>query len=193
MKPFVPWILVGTLAVGLVGVVVYYRGALDSGTAELTAAQQKYSALEMSSAAALKEANEKVAAAHLKIMEVATEAGKKVMEISAQADARTKAVADDANERLKEANLPEVTVLTGFRKGLLSSGSVAGVKNTSSTAVSLTLTATRPSTGQSKTFRIVVDPSAAKEIGEQEGWAFVKGDQLKVEQPGHKSKTWALN
>ena len=215
MKPFIPWTLAAIFAVGSAATLLYYRGVLEGKTAELSAAQARYASLESSSAAALKDVNEKLATAQLKLVETTTAADKKVMEISARADAnakaiadeaskkiqevssqgdaRAKAIADEAGERLKEASLPEVTVLAGFRKGVLSSGSVANVRNVSSTSISLTLTATRSSTNQRRMFRLVVDPNAAKEIGEQEGWAFVKGDVLKVEQPGHKPKTWALN
>ena len=215
MKPLVPWTLAALFAIGSAGTLFYYRGVLEGKTAELSAAQARYASLESSSAAALKDVNEKLAMAQLKLVETATAADKKVMEISAradanakaisdeasrkmqevssQADARAKAIADEASERLKEASLPEVTVLVGFRKGVLSSGSVAIVRNVSSTAISLALTAMRPNANRRKIFRFVVDPNAAKEIGEQEGWAFVKGDVLKVEQPGHKPKIWALN
>ena len=84
-------------------------------------------------------------------------------------------------------------MLIGFRKALMSSGSVAGLTNVSPSSVSLTVTASRPTTNQSKVFRFVVDSNRLKEFGEQEGWPFIKGDQLKVEQPGHKTKIWIFS
>ena len=193
MKPAIPWALSALLAVGAVSLHFYYRGALEAKSVEVASAQGKYAKLEASSATALKDANDKLTVAQAKFVDLAADAGKKVQEIAAQAEARTRALSAEANERLKEANLPEVTVLAGFRKALMSSGSVAGFRNVSRSAVSLTVTALRPSSGQSKLFRLVVDSSTAKEIGEQEGWAFIAGDQLKVEQPGHKPKTWTVN
>ena len=171
----------------------YYRGALEAKSAELASAQEKYSKLESTSASALKDASDKLTSTQSKLVEVASEASKKVQEAAAQAEVRTQALAAEANERLKEASLPEVTVLVGFRKALMASGSVAGLKNVSPSSVSLTVTATRPSTNQSKVFRFVVDSNGVKEFGEQEGWPFIKGDQLKVEQPGHKTKIWTFS
>ena len=193
MKSAVPWALSAVLALGAIGMNFYYRGALEAKTAELASAQERYTKLEATSSAALKDASDRLTSTQSKLVEVATEASKKVQEVSAQAEARTQALAAEANERLKEASLPEVTVLVGFRKALMASGSVAGLKNVSPSSVSLTVTASRPSTGQSKMFRFVIDSSGVREFGEQEGWAFIKGDQLKVEQPGHKGKIWTFS
>jgi dsDNA-specific endonuclease/ATPase MutS2 len=193
MKPAIPWALCAVLAIGTIGMNFYYRGALETKSAELSAAQEKYAKLESSSSAALKDASDKLTSTQSKLVEVATDASKKVQELAAQAEARTQALAAEANAKLQEANLPEVTVLVGFRKALMSSGSVARLKNVSPASISLTVTASRPSTAQSKMFRFVIDSSGIKEFGEQEGWAFIKGDQLKVEQPGHKGKIWTLS
>ena len=193
MKQALPWVLVALLAAGAAALHFHYRGALDAKTAELEVAKENYAKLEASTATALADANSRLTASQTKLVEFASEATKKVQEIAAQAEERTQALAAEANEKIRTANLPEVAVLVGFRKALLSSGNVAGIKSTSSSSAPISVTAARPSTGQSRNYQFVIDANGVKEVGEQQGWAFVKGDTLKVEQPGHKPKTWVFN
>lgn len=99
----------------------------------------------------------------------------------------------EANERLQEASLPEATVSVGFRAALISSGNVAQIKNISAQSIAIKVTASRPSTGKSEEFEAVIDPGASEELGEKEGWAFVSGDSVTIDQADHKSKTYTMN
>jgi hypothetical protein len=118
----------------------------------------------------VKEANEKINAAHEKIQQVAT----------------------DAHRKIQAANQPEPTVLVSFRKSLFGSGSVATIKNSSSQSISVSLVAERPSTNESRPFSTIIDGGMSKEIGEREGWAFLAGDTLNVSQPNHKSVSYSF-
>ncbi len=105
---------------------------------------------------------------------------------------RLATVTAEADARLRAASLPEATAIVDFRKALLSSGSVAVIRNTSDGSSPFSLQVERPSTSKQQRFETVIDGSGSKEVGEGQGWAFVPGDRITVGQPGHKPLTFTL-
>ena len=79
--------------------------------------------------------------------------------------------------KFKDAPLP---ALLDFRAGAPGKGFVAQVENQSADALSLTVEAQRPSTGEKKSFELNVPPRGVSEIGAGDGWAFTNGDTLLV-------------
>lgn len=96
----------------------------------------------------------------------------------------------DANQKIHAANQPEVEIQISFRKALLSSGNVAILRNFSGQTIAITVAIERPSSGQNKGYELTLDPNQIKEIGGQEGWAFISGDTIKVSQSAHKGSTF---
>lgn len=107
-----------------------------------------------------------------------------------EANDKCKQLAYDSSKRLRLANQPEIQVHVSFRKAFLSSGIVARVENLSSQIIAMTASVERPSSGQKSIFDMTLDRGQSKEIGEREGWAFVPGDTIVVNQPDHKSRTF---
>jgi hypothetical protein len=89
-------------------------------------------------------------------------------------------------KQLEAARLPESQVQVTLRKALVTSGNVAGIKNTSGQVIAITAEIERPASGLKKGFSITLDPGQTREIGGLEGWAFAPGDKIRVSQPGHK-------
>lgn len=71
----------------------------------------------------------------------------------------------------------------------MSSGNVASFNNTAGQTIAVTINVNRAS-GQSRSFDVTLDTGMTKEIGEREGWAFIRGDTITVRQAEHKSKTF---
>lgn len=190
MSKVVPWLVAAMFAIAAAVLHFHYQGVIASKDAELTAVQDQLKAMAASSETKLKAVSEQVAAAEQKASEIAAKAAEKVQEIAAAASAKVEEVKAEASTKLQAASLPEATVNVTFRKAIFSSGQVAVIANTSPAAISATFTASRPSTGVSKSIDLTLDPNRPKEIGEREGWAFVAGDRVQVEQPGHKGRTF---
>jgi|SRR5579862_3849236 len=124
---------------------------------------------------------------------------------AAQADAATaradaaseKDAADQAQQEADYQSLPEVPCTLGFGSpGLFSSehGSVASIENVDSDQVALNIKIERPSDGTSKTIDdFVIDGHQSRDLGEDEGWAFVSGDKITLSEGGHKAETWTMN
>jgi hypothetical protein len=91
-----------------------------------------------------------------------------------EANQRQNEIVEEANKKLQSANQPEVPVTVGFRGAFFGSGSVAHITNQSNQSIAVK----------------VIDGGMSKEIGEQEGWAFVSGDTVTIEQAGHKSRSY---
>ena len=181
MKKSIPWIISIVLAVVLMAVFFHYEDVIKERDIRLDAASAKLSALTAESDAKLREANAKAERAASAVQQLATEAR-----------SRIETVTQEASQRLAAANLPEATVAVSTRKAVLSSGNVAILKNTSDESIGIFIVATRPSVNRQRRFEVTLDPQSAKEIGEREGWAFVPGDTVTVEQPGHKSRIFTL-
>jgi len=94
---------------------------------------------------------------------------------------------NEANQRIQSASQPEVEATVSFRKALLYSGSVVVITNRSNQTIALQADIERPSSSQTKSLTITLDPASSKEIGEREGWAFIPQDQITLSQAGHKS------
>lgn len=189
MSKVVPWLVAAVFAIAAAVLHFHYQGVIASKDAELTSVQDQLKAMAASSEAKLKAVSEQVAAAEQKASEIAAKAAEKVQEIAAAASAKVEEVKAEASTKLQAASLPEATVNVAFRKAIFSSGHVAVITNTSPATISATITASRPS-GVGKRFDLTLDPNRPKEIGEREGWAFVAGDRVQVEQPGHKGRTF---
>lgn len=89
-------------------------------------------------------------------------------------------------KQLEAARLPEPNVQVTLRKGFVTTGNVAGFKNTSNQIIAITAELERLSSSLKKSFAITLDPGQVREMGGLEGWAFVPGDKIKISQPGHK-------
>jgi hypothetical protein len=117
---------------------------------------------------------------------------------TAQADAASeKEAADQAQQDLAYQSLPEVPCTLGFGDpGLFSSehGSVASIENVGSDEAALNIHIERPSDGTSKTIEdFVIEGHQSRDLGEDEGWAFVSGDKITLSEGGHKDETWTMN
>jgi hypothetical protein len=73
------------------------------------------------------------------------------------------------------------------------SGSEAIVTNTNNEAEYVTITASRPSTGETKSWSCNIVESDYQEIGSSNGWAFQSGDQVTVSENGYQSLVWTMN
>ena|SRR5579883_1541381 len=117
---------------------------------------------------------------------------------TAQADASAaKEDAEKAQEELDYQSLPEVPCTLGFvQPGLFSSehGSIASIENVDSEEAALNIKIERPSDGTSKTIDdFVIEGHQSRDLGEDQGWAFVSGDKITLSEGGHKSETWTMN
>ena len=106
--------------------------------------------------------------------------------------AQSNKVVEDANMKISVASLPEVTANLSFRSAMMGSGLVVKITNSSGVSTPFTIEANRPSTGQSKSFEVVLDSGGMSEIGHSEGWPFIDGDTVTVSQPGHKSRVYSV-
>jgi hypothetical protein len=93
---------------------------------------------------------------------------------------------DEANKKIAYANLPDVPVKLSTSKGIVASGYVLQVQNTSDKTIAISLSVERPSDGKTKVYELTLDGGVFKRIGELEGWAFITGDKVKVAQSEHK-------
>jgi hypothetical protein len=168
-KNIIPWIISASLAGGLGWTWLNMDGQLARKNAELIELRERYNQL-------VTEANQKIQDANKRNAELAETANKRNADLAAQ-----------ANEKIQLANQPEVEVLVSFRKALLSNGNVAKFKSIAGTTIAIQLEIVRASTSASKTVELTIDPGQSVEIGEREGWAFISGDTIKVNQPAHKS------
>lgn len=149
---------------------------LDQKNNELIELQGKYNQL-------VSDANKKLQEANQRNMNLVAEANDKLEEASQ----RNASLTAEANEKIRLAQQPEVEVRVSFRKALLSSGNVAGLKNTSGITIAVIAEVSRPSSGSKRTYEFTLDPNQTAEIGEREGWAFVSGDKIEISQAQHKT------
>lgn len=156
-----PWVLSAVLGAGL----FWSQQESAKKDTALAHAQNRYDALKLDTNAEIAEINGKLAAADAKLSETV----------------------DAANRQLQVANLRETPMTVRFRKALITSGSVAQISNSGSESAAFSAVVERPSTSQSKKFEITPDSGAMKEIGENQGWAFVAGDTITIQHAGHKS------
>lgn len=168
----IPWVLSTVLACALGSTWFAMHTQLEQKDAELSDLRGKYRELAV-------EANRKL-----------EEANKRYNDTVVDANKRYNATVAEANQKIHAASLPEVGIQVGFRKALLSSGNVAILRNFSGQTIAITVAIERPSSGQNKGYELTLDPNQIKEIGGQEGWAFVSGDTIKISQPAHKDITF---
>jgi hypothetical protein len=90
----------------------------------------------------------------------------------------------EANSKIAYANQPAVPVTASVHKAVFASGSVLQVKNTSNKAIAVTLLIERG--GQRKETPLTIDAGLGKNIGENEGWAFISGDRFTITMPEHR-------
>lgn len=84
---------------------------------------------------------------------------------------------------------PEIPISVRFRKALLSSGLVASFKNETEDPFAVTLEFSRESTDRRDNRDLVLNKDQSREIGEREGWAFVKDDKIVLSRKGYKPVT----
>lgn len=174
MKAFIPWAFSITLATALGYLYVAKEREVTALAAEVRNLQ---GALQQVTA----DANEKIAAAH-----------SQTKQAKESAKAELEQLENIAQQRIDAANLKEVQVMVSFRKALLSSGQVAIIRSTSGQSIAITAVISRPSSNQSISREMALDPNQMVEIGQREGWAFIPGDVIKIEQPHHKSLSFAV-
>lgn len=88
--------------------------------------------------------------------------------------------------------LPAVPVKVAFRSEPFKKGKVVLVTNTSKQERAYTLNVTRPSTGESETFKVKVPPAAETRFAGEGVWAFEEGDQLQIALAGHAPTSVAI-
>ena len=173
---YLPWGLSTVLAIILAAVWMNLNQTIAQKDAEIAALQKQNVDL----------ANE----ANTKLGKLKEEANEKLKQLAEDATAKVQELANEANSKLQAANQPEVEVLVGFRKAMISSGKVATIKNAAGQSIAITVNIERPSSGGSRTFELTLDSGQVKEIGEREGWAFISGDRMVISQAGHKSMAY---
>lgn len=164
---FVPWALSAVLAALLLFVFISKGAEIKNQEQQLSELQNKYSLL-------VADTNKK-------------------QTLLDEASKRQSQIIDEANKLLTAANQPELTVSLSFRPAMMGNGLVATIRNTSGETIAITADIKRPSSHQSKNFDLVLNGNTIKEIGHMEGWAFVDGDTLTLQQPNHKSKIFTAH
>jgi len=85
---------------------------------------------------------------------------------------------------------PAVPVLVETRKALIGNGKVVRIDNNSGKILALQVKLSR--NGSAKTYDIVLNPQAFKEIGHLEGWAVVPGDHAEVSCQSYRTVDYTL-
>ena len=160
---YLPWLMTGGLAAALVAIVFIFQQKIASKDAEITQVRSQLQDLELQANAKIEEANH-----------------------------RYNNLVEDANKKLRAASMREVDVRVRFRAAFLSTGNVAMITNTGSRAAEYRIAIERPSTEKRLDLDVVLDSNATKEIGEKEGWPFISGDRVTVNQTDHKSLSFSL-
>lgn len=173
-----PWVLCFILAIILAVVWVNSSQTITQKNVEIAALQQQNADL--------------VNESNTKLGKLKDEANEKIRQLAEVAASKVQQLASEANSQLQAANQPEVEVLVGFRKAMISSGKVAVIKSTSGQPIAVSVSAERSTSGGIRVFELTLDPGQIKEIGEREGWAFIAGDQMRISQPGHKTMAYQL-
>lgn len=171
---FAPQVLSAVLAVALVVLYIVKNTEIENVRQQNEALSSRYNAL-------IAEADKRQ-----KLIEEAAQKHQKTVEEATQ---KQQQLVAEANQLISAARLPEATVNITFRPAMMGSGFVARITNTSTASIPVTIEVKRSSTGQTKEYESVINGNAFKEIGHQEGWPFVSGDEVTVKQPNHKAKT----
>lgn len=79
-----------------------------------------------------------------------------------------------------EPNKPNLPVKVSFRKSYLGIGLVAVIENTSSSYLTLVMTARNPTLSAVKRFQIEIKPGDDIAFGHDDGWKFTSGDELSL-------------
>jgi hypothetical protein len=79
-----------------------------------------------------------------------------------------------------EQTLPPLPIEVKHRPALLGDGEVLQVGNQSKHSLMAIVTLTNPTTKQTKSFRIDIQPKKFAEIGHQEAWVIASGDQIAI-------------
>lgn len=156
---FIPWLLSAVLAV----VLLFTWQGSDQDLAEKN---QEIDELKHQHSLQLADANRRAA-----------DANQKLFQLTAEADKKT-----------ESASGAQVPVHVTFRVDPPNSNKVATITNTSGETITISVNVQRPATGQNRTFvDLTIIPGKAREISEREGWGFVEGDLLTVNQPNRAS------
>jgi hypothetical protein len=119
-------------------------------------------------------------------------ANAKLAAVTEEANTKLAAITADANAKLVSANLPQVPVRISTRKAVFADGLVIGVENTSGSTIVVKLDIERSSSSKMTSLELTIDGGRAKEVGQNEGWAFVKGDTVTISEPDHKSMVFSI-
>jgi hypothetical protein len=97
-----------------------------------------------------------------------------------------------AAEAAKEAAKPNLPVMVGKRAAILGPGLVIQFKNISPSSLSALATFENPTTGQTKTFNLTLDPNIQVEIGHAEGWTGHSGDKVSMYSAKYRRGMWVV-
>jgi hypothetical protein len=98
-----------------------------------------------------------------------------------------------ATLRSATATLRTPPVALQLRQSLMGDGLVAMIHSTTDRSIPFRLTVRRPSTGASREFDFVLlGLGEIREIGEAEGWAFMKGDELTFHSKAFDDETFTV-
>ena len=90
---------------------------------------------------------------------------------------------------LADATQPELPVRVSFRPAWMGQGMVASFRNVSNQQLTLMVEFRDSSLKSSRDFAIVVEGSAAAEVGHPQGWLVSSGQSVRVSASGFKSVT----
>jgi hypothetical protein len=77
---------------------------------------------------------------------------------------------------------PDLPVRVGLRRALLGAGMVLTVRNISRSDLPVTATFARPG-APPETRELVIPPNGVREIGRLQGWEFLPGDSVALQNP----------
>ena len=108
------------------------------------------------------------------------------------ASSADKPAARPSSQSSSSTRLPVVPVKVAFRSEPFQKGHIVLVTNTSKLERAYTLKVTRPSTGESESFKVAVPPSAEKRFAGEGDWAFKQGDRVEIALAGFAPQTHAI-
>jgi hypothetical protein len=96
------------------------------------------------------------------------------------AHSTNQSLVNEANAKLHALSKHDLPVNVSFHPALLGNGLVATFKNNSGNQLEVAAVFISESTGQTKETNLVLPASDTQEIGYAQGWAFAKGQHVKL-------------
>jgi hypothetical protein len=85
--------------------------------------------------------------------------------------------------------LPKVPVRLTFRSEPFEKGKIVTVANTSKQKLNCQVAVTRPTTGETKTFKVAIAPATEMRLAGAQGFSFKTGDKIQIAQAGYQPKS----